>query len=138
MAKNTQLTNLFVNTQGDNVKTLFNSGFIDILDGTQPATGDTAITTQNVLVSLTFNATAFGSTSAGVMTANSITSGTAGATGTAAWFRCYESNHTTALMDGSVGTSSANLILPTTTINSGQTVTCSSFVHTISKATSGD
>jgi hypothetical protein len=138
MSKNTQLTNLFVNTQGDNVKTLFNSGFIDILDGTQPATGDTAITTQAVLVSLTFGSTAFGSTTAGVMTANSITSGTAGATGTASWFRCYKSDHTTALMDGSVGTSSANLILPTTTINSGQTVSCSSFTHTISKFTSGD
>lgn len=138
MAKNTQLTNLFVNTEGDGVKSLFNSGFIDILDGTQPATGDTAISTQTVLVSLGFGATAFGSTSAGVMTANSISAGTATATGTAGWFRCYKSDHTTAIMDGSVGTSSANLILPTTTINSGQTVTCSSFTHTISKATSGD
>jgi hypothetical protein len=138
MSKNTQLTDLFVNTQGDGVKSQFNSGFIDILDGAQPANGNTAITTQNVLVSLTFGATAFGSTSAGVMTANAITAGTATRTGTAAWFRCYKSDHSTALLDGSVGTSSANLILPTTTINNGQTVTCSSFVHTISEATSGD
>jgi hypothetical protein len=40
-------------------------------------------------------------------------------------------------MDGSVGTSASNLILPTTTITAGQTVSCSSFVHTIQQATAG-
>lgn len=137
MAKNTQLTNEVVNAQADAQAALANSGWLDILDGTQAATGDTAIGSQVVLVSLQLNATAFAAASAGVITANAITSGTAGNSGTASWFRLYKSNHTTPLWDGSVGTATANLILPTTTITSGQSVTASSFTHTVAKSTSG-
>lgn len=137
MAKNTQLTNEVVNAQADAQAALANSGWLDILDGTQAATGDTAIGAQVVLVSLQLNATAFAAASAGVITANAITSGTAGNSGTASWFRLYKSNHTTPLWDGSVGTATANLILPTTTITAGQSVTASSFTHTVAKSTSG-
>jgi hypothetical protein len=70
MAKNTQLTNLAVNTEADALAALCNGGFMDIYDGTQPATGDTAITTQNKLASCALNATAFGAAVAGVLTAN--------------------------------------------------------------------
>lgn len=137
MAKNTQLTNLAVNTEGDALSDLLDNGWIDILDGTQAATGDTAIGAQVLLVSLRLNATFSGASSGGILTANAITSGTAVATGTATWCRIYKTDHTTAVMDGSVGTATANLILPTTTINSGQSVSASSFTHTIAKSTSG-
>jgi len=137
MAKNTQLTNLAVNTEADALAVLANSGWIDILDGTQAATGDTAIGSQVVLVSCQLNATAFAAASAGVLTANAMSAGTAGNSGTATWFRLYKTDHTTALFDGSVDTATANLILPTTTIAAGQTVTPSSFTHTIAKSTSG-
>lgn len=46
MAKNTQLSNLAVNTEADALGALLNSGLLRIYDGTQPATADTAITTQ--------------------------------------------------------------------------------------------
>lgn len=137
MAKNTQLTNLVVNTQADALSALLDGGFIDIMDGSQPADGDTAITDQNVLVSLTLNATFAPSATAGVLTANSITSGVAGNSGTATWFRVYKDDHTTALFDGSVGTSDANLILPTASITAGQTVAAASFSYTVAKSTSG-
>jgi hypothetical protein len=137
VSKNTQLTNLAANTEANSLATLCNNGYLNIYDGTQPATADTAITTQNLLVTLRFSATAFPSASAGVLTANTITSGTAGATGTAAWFRVLESDNSTVVFDGSVGTATANLILPTTSISSGQTVSCSSFTHTVQKSTSG-
>jgi hypothetical protein len=137
MAKNTQLTNLVVNTEADALSDLMDNGWIDILDGAQPATGDTAITTQVLLVSLRLNATFAAAASAGVLTANSITSGTAVATGTAAWFRIYQADHTTAVFDGTVGTATSNLILPTTTITSGQTVAASAFTYTVAKSTSG-
>ncbi|HQR22112.1 MAG TPA: hypothetical protein PKV98_14670 [Burkholderiaceae bacterium] len=137
MAKNTQLTNEVVNAQADALSDLADNGWMDILDGTQPATGDTAITTQVVLVSLQLNATFSGAASNGVLTANAITSGVAVASGTASWFRIYKADHTTPLWDGSVGTTTANAILPTTTINSGQTVTCDSFTHTVAKSASG-
>lgn len=137
MAKNTQLTNEVVNEQADAQAVLADHGWIDILDGTQPATGNTAIGSQVVLVSLRLNTTAFGAASNGVITANAITAGTAGAGGTASWFRVYKADHTTPLWDGSVGTTDANLILPTTTITAGQEVTASSFTHTVAKSTSG-
>jgi hypothetical protein len=131
------MTNLAVNTEGDALAALMNSGTIVIYDGTQPATGDTALSGNNVLVTLTFGATAFGASSAGVITANAITSGVAGASGTASWFRIFETGGSTKVMDGTVGTGTHNLVLPTTTITSGQTITCSSFTHTIAKSTSG-
>jgi hypothetical protein len=137
MAKNTQLTNAAVNAEADALAALCNSGYIDILDGTQAATADTAIGAQVVLVSLTFGATAFGAASAGVITANSIGAGTAGNSGTASWFRIYKSDHTTVVFDGTADTSSANLILPTTTITAGQSITATSFTHTVAKSTSG-
>ncbi len=135
MAKNTQMTNLAVNAAADAIAALCNTGFIDILDGTQAATGDTAIGAQVVLVTLALNATAFAAAVAGVLTANSITSGVAGVSGTASWFRVYKADHTTKVFDGSVGTATANLILAT--ITAGQTVSATSFTHTVAKATSG-
>jgi hypothetical protein len=137
MAKNTQLTNLAVNTEANALAALCNSGQLKIYDGTQPATGDTAITTQNLLVTLTLNATAFAAAAAGVLTANAITSGTAGASGTASWFRLFQSDGTTAMWDGSVGTADANLIIPSTSITSGVTIGATSFTHTIAKSTAG-
>ena len=136
MALNTQLTNLAVNTEADALAPLLNSGLIKIYTGTQPATGDTALSANTLLVTLTFAATAFPAASAGVLTANAIASGIAAATGTATFARVTKSDGT-AVFDASVGTATANIILPTTTINTSQTVTCSSFTHTIAKSTSG-
>jgi hypothetical protein len=138
LAKNTQLTNLAVNTEADALAAQANSGILRIYDGTQPATGDTAITTQNLLAELTMNATAFGASVAGVITANAITAdSSADATGTATWFRLFKSDGTTALWDGSVGTSDANIILNSVSISAGAAVSVSSFTHTIAKSTSG-
>lgn len=139
MSLNTQLSNTSVNAEANALAALLNSGYIDVMDGAQPATADTAITTQNVLATLTMSPTAFGGASAGVLTANSITPGVAGNTGTATWFRAYQSNHTTVVMDGSVGVviNQSNLVLSTTAITSGTTVTCTSFQHTVAKATAG-
>ena len=136
MAKNTQKTNLAVNTEADALAGLLNSGLIRIYDGTQPATGDTAITTQNLLVTLTLNATAFGAAVAGVLTANAITSGTAVFSATATWARICKSDGT-AVFDGSVDTASANIILNATGIVSGATVSCSSMTMTLAKSTAG-
>lgn len=138
MAKNTQLTNLVVNTQADDLGTLCNAGIINIYTGTQPATADTGLSGNTLLVTLTFANPAFASASAGVIAANAIASGVAVATGTATFFRVFKSDTTTKVMDGSVGTTTANLILPTVSITSGQTISCSAFSHTVSKATAGD
>lgn len=102
------------------------AGTIKIYTGTQAATADTALGAQTLLVTITLSATAFGSASSGVATlAGTPLSGTAVASGTATWFRMANGAGTT-VMDGSVGTSTSDLIVNTTTIASGNTVTVSS------------
>ena len=127
MAANTHLSiaswNLALNAGID----VLNSGFMQIYTGTQPATPDTAITSQTLLATLTLSATAFGASSAGTKTANAITSGTAVATGTATWFRAFKSDDSTAVIDGSVGTSVADLNLNDTAITSGGSVSVTSW-----------
>jgi hypothetical protein len=110
------------------------SAKLRLYDGSQPASPDTAVSTQNMLCELICNATAFGSESGGVLTANAISNGTgtaAAGTGTnATWFRLWKSDGTTPVLDGTVGTSSADLILNNTSIANGQTVSVSSFTIT--------
>jgi hypothetical protein len=139
VAKNTQLTNAAVNAEADALAALADHGWVDVLTGAQPATGDTAISTQVVLASMRLSSPAFGAASAGVITASSITSATASASGIAAWLRVYMTDHLTPLWDGSVGVtgSNSNLELGATNIVAGQTVGASAFVHTIAKATAG-
>lgn len=79
------------------------SGKLRIYSGTPPADADTALSGNTLLAELTMNATAFGSAASGVLTANSITSDSAAdATGTAAFFRIYQSNGTTCVLQGTV------------------------------------
>lgn len=138
MALNTQMSDTSANAQGDALAPLFNTGYLRIYSGTQPTNANTALSGNTLLATLRFNATAFPATSAGVMTANAITADTnAAASGTASFFRALKSDGTTVLMDGSIGTASANMVVATTTITAGQTVSCSSFVVNIREATSG-
>lgn len=107
------------------------SAKLRIYNGSRPANANTAITSQTMLVELTCNATAFAAAaSGGVLTANAISNGTAAATGTASWFRLWQSNGTTAIMDGDVSTAGADLNLNNTSIATGQTVSVSSFTVT--------
>lgn len=107
------------------------SARLRVYNGTRPANPGTAITSQTMLVELTCNATAFApAASGGVLTANAISNGTAAATGTASWFRLFQSNGTTAIMDGDVGTSGSDLNLNNTSIATSQTVSVTSFAIT--------
>jgi len=106
------------------------SGLLRIYDGTRPSTGGTATT---LLVTLTLNSTFAPAASGGVLTLNSITSGTAVATATATWFRILTSGAAT-VIDGSVGTSGADLNLSTTSIVTGATVAISSATITAGNA----
>lgn len=108
-----------------------NSGLLRIYDGSQPAGPGTAVSGQTLLAELTLNATAWAAASGGSKAAGSITGAVAVASGTASWFRITDSAGTTAYADGSVGTSSADLILPTVSIVSGVTVNVSSLTVTI-------
>ncbi len=137
MPLNTQLADATVNGQADNLSARLNNGYLRIYDGTQPATADTATTSQVLLAELRFNATAAPAAVSGLITFNAITAdSSANATGTASWYRCLSSDGTTVVMDGSVGTSSSNMILPTTSIVAGVQVGVTSFTHDVRNSTS--
>jgi len=134
MANNPKRSNEAANAAVAAMGALCNSGKIRIYDGTQPATADTALGGQTLLAELTFNATAFAAGAAGVATANAITSdSSADNTGTAAWARCLKSDGTSVVFDCTVGTSSADLIINTTSITSGATVSASALTLTEAK-----
>ena len=134
MALNPKRSNTAVSAAADAVCPLLNNGYLRLYDGTQPATANTAVTTQTLLAELRWNATAFGAASNGVATANAITSDTsADATGTATWFRALKSDGTTVVFDGSVGTSGADLNLNSTAISAGATVSVTAFTYTENK-----
>ena len=73
MPNNLKLSNNVVNPQADALSDSADNGYLRIYDGTQPATADTAITTQVLLAELRFNATAAPAASNGVLTFNAIT-----------------------------------------------------------------
>lgn len=137
MANNPQLTNAAASAAADAVVDAIDAGagagLLRIYDGTQAATADTAVGAQVLLAELTFSDPAFGAASNGVATASAITQdSSANATGTATWFRVVTSTGT-AIFDGTVGTSGADLNLNTTSIVSGAAVSVTAFTYTQSK-----
>jgi hypothetical protein len=109
---------------------VLNAGFLRIYDSTQPVDADTALGAQVKLAELPLSATAFAAASAGSKAAGAITSAAALATGTATWGTLVKSDGTTRVMDFSVGTSGANLNLNSVAIQSGATVSVTSFTVT--------
>jgi hypothetical protein len=135
MAKNLKMANASVNAEGDSLNAAgYNGGKLQVYDGTQPTTADDAVTTQVKLIEWTLPNPCFGSTVAGVLTANAISDVTAIASGVAAWYRCVSSGGTK-LQDGSVGAGGTfDLVLDTTTITVGVTQHVTSWTHTIPKS----
>ncbi len=108
--------------------TLLDGGTVDIYSGSPPTNpGDAS--TGVLLVSPTFGSPAFASASSGTTTANAIGSATAVASGTAGYFRMRPSGggDTSAVYQGTVGTSGCDLNLNSTTIVSGNTVAISAY-----------
>lgn len=119
------------------------AGVIKIFTGSMPATCETADSGTR-LATLTLSTTAFpastdpGSTGLATATANAITSDTnAAATGTAGYFRAYDKN-AVCIVQGTVGTSSADMILNTTSISAGATVAITSWVVTLPDGSGAD
>ena len=115
----------------DFTTSLGTSAVFVIYAGVQPADVSSATTAANTVVaSLAFPATnAFGAASGGVITANTITSDSTSAGGTAAW-GSFLTNTGTRVHDFSVGTSGADLNLNSTTVSTGATTSVSSFTIT--------
>lgn len=118
------------NAANDGRKTAYNSGLMRCYTGSAPANVDTA-TSGTLLGTLTFSATAFGSSSSRVLTANSITQdSSADASGTIGYVRCFASDGTTALSDHLVGVGSGEAQFNTLSVAAGQPISCTSFTIT--------
>jgi len=101
------------------------SGFLRIYDGTQPTNVATALGAQVKLAELALSATFAPAASGGVLTANAITAdASADATGTATWATLTTSAGVR-VVDMSVGTAAADLILNSVSITVGANVACS-------------
>ena len=134
MALNPKLSNASANAAADAVARHLDNGYLRIYDGTQATNADTAVGAQVLLAELRFNATSAPAASAGVLTFNAFTAdSSANATGTASWFRALQSNGTSAVFDGTVGTGTHDLVLNSVAIQSGAAVSITSFTYTPAK-----
>lgn len=126
MASNLQYSNGTRNAQQQGLITYAGTGsIINLYTGTQPANANTALAGNTLLVSLTVSG-AFGTDSNGTLTVGAVSNGTAVATGTATFFRITKSDNSTVVMDGTVGTSGADMNFNTVSIVTGDTVAISS------------
>ena len=108
-----------------------NGALIRLYTGTKPTTAGGAATTllAELVCGTPFAAAANSGT--GQLTLSAITQdSSADNTGSAGWFRLVKSDGTTVVMEGTVGTSSADLIMPSTSITATQPVQITSFVIT--------
>jgi hypothetical protein len=97
-----------------------------VYDGSRPATCGTVTT---LLAELTHSDPA-GTQGSGALTFSAITAdASANATGTATWYRDVDSTGT-CVVDGSVGTAGSDFNVNSTSISTGQEVSCSSKVYT--------
>ena len=144
MATNTTISNAAAKAACDAIVDLIDggssAGTLKIYTASQPTNPDVAVSGQTLLGTLTFSDPAFGSAAdddpGATATADTITAdSSADATGTAAWFRCADSDGT-AVIDGSVGTSSADLVLNTTSVVSGAEIAISSHTVTMPESAS--
>lgn len=138
MVMQTTLSELTVNAQADVMAGLLDGGYIDVMTGPQPNGTDEQVTTQRVLVVMTFSKPAFTSAQGGVIAANPIGAGVGVADGEAKWFRAYRADHRTPVFDGSAGKGAGNnMSLPSKMITEGVTVGCSGLTHTVRKSMPG-
>jgi hypothetical protein len=106
------------------------SSVIRIYSGTPPANAGTALSGNTLLAELACSATAFSAASGGTLTANAVSNdASANNSGTATFFR-HETSGGSAVLQGTVGTSGADLNLNVVTIAALQVVAITSYVIT--------
>lgn len=117
---NVRPSNAARNAQVNAIRDLLDAGAaggtINIYNGTQPATGETALAGNTLLATLTFSGTSAPNAAAGVLTFSAITEdSSADATGTATFARLRDSNGVD-VIDMDVGVSGASINLNTVSI----------------------
>lgn len=127
-----KLGQAWANAALDGARARFNTGFIRIYSGTEPATAGTALSGNTLLAELTTGNPATGAAASNTLTFNAITQdASADATGTATFFRIFNTDGTTVEGQGSVGVSGADLNINSVSIVAGGTVSITSGTITL-------
>ncbi len=118
-------------TKANSLLTSKNSGTIEIYTGSPPATVDAALGAQVLLVTFNIPVTA-GTILNGVFTAAAIADATAGAAGTAAWYRQIDPDGITIMEDGNITVSGGggDMIIDNVSIANPQNVRFISWTET--------
>lgn len=107
-----------------------------IYAGTAPTDADASLSSNTLLAELAMSPTPFNAATDGnpnaIAAANTISNDTAADnTGTASFWRMYKSDATTCVIQGTVGTSGAELNLNSLSLVTGEIVSVSSFTFTM-------
>lgn len=106
-------------SRGELVSAWLDGGTLTIYDGTRPATPDTAITTQTLLVTFALP-DPFGTVTDGVLEADAIAPAMVAVTGTASWARAFDAGDAVVCdMDAGVTNSDAALWLDNLSLVAG-------------------
>lgn len=137
--RNTQLALALRNAQGDVLARQLDNGYLRLYSGAQPATADTAITTQVLLCELRFASPSAPAVTTGTVVFNPIAPVAVATAGTATWFRALRADGTTAVLDGSVGgpNDAANLTLANPVLTAGPALRIDAFTHAVLASTAG-
>lgn len=122
------------NAACDGITARANSGYLRIYAGSVPANANASLGAATLLGTCGFGATAFGAASGGTATANAISNDSAAdATGTATFFRVFESDGTTVVLQGSVSASGGggDLILTPADVVAGVQIAITSITLTV-------
>lgn len=133
MALNSKISNEAASAELDAFTALLDGGSLDLYDGAQPATADTPVGAQNLLVSLSLGNPAYGPAVNGVADLAAPASGLCSASGIATWYRAKKSD-SSPVQDGTVGLTDSNLNLTSTAIIAGATLIVDSLVQTQRKS----
>lgn len=128
-----ELAKIIANAIGSAFNLGSGPGYIEIYDGTRPASVDTPVTTQKLLAVLVLSDPAFGAATdlnpGARITAAAIAPGVGLDDGVASWFRSYDSDDNP-YVDGNAGLSDADLILDNLNIAVDQAVSINSWTIT--------
>lgn len=100
------------NAQLDTLASLLDGGYLRLFTGQRPSSPDAAISSQTLLAELKFGRPAFNAASDGMLRARAIKPDDSVAqSGTVGWYRAYMRDGKTAIIDGTVGTKDADMIV---------------------------
>lgn len=126
------ISSFAANTAAIALAPLMNAGYLEIFSGSIPANANQGLAGNTLLVTLALGNPAFQNPIGGVLTANTIASGVAVATGNASFARIYQSNGNVTVMDVPIGAALPyEIVLNTLTIVGGSTISLTSFSVTL-------